>query len=118
MKKLMLFAVCSSFILSSCFESGKKESKNENQESTEDKSALCVIKNVDDDVSQCEDGQLLVFLPHSWGNDQLPIEVAALYCDFDHSVVYNNGGVVCKLDKKRWEKLVEKAKKNQQNQQK
>ena len=73
----MLFAVCSSLILSSCFESEKKESKNENQESKEDKSTLCVIKNVDDDVSQCEDGQLLVFLPNSWGNDQLPIEVAA-----------------------------------------
>jgi hypothetical protein len=118
MKKLILFVVCSSLILSSCFESGKKESKNENQGSKEDKPELCVIKNVDDDVSKCEDGQLLVFLPNSWGNDQLPIEVAALYCDFDHSVVYNNGGVVCKLDKKRWEKLVEATKKNQQNQQK
>jgi hypothetical protein len=113
MKKLMLFAVCSSLVLSSCIDSGKKESKNENQESKEDKPVLCVIENKDGDVSQCEDGQLLVFLPRSWGNDQLPIEVAALYCDFDHSVVYNNGGVVCKLDKKRWEKLVEIAKKNQ-----
>jgi hypothetical protein len=46
----------------------KKESKNENQESKEDKSALRVIKSEDDDVSQCEDGQLLVFLPNSWGN--------------------------------------------------
>ena len=118
MKKFALFAVCSSLILSSCFEPGKKESKNENQESKEDKPVLCIIKNVDDDVSQCEDGQLLVFLPNSWGNDQLPIEVAALYCDFDHSIVYNNGGVVCKLDKKRWEKFVEAVKKNQQNQQK
>ena len=114
----MLFTVCSSLVLSSCFDFGKKESKNENQESKEDKPVLCVIKSEDDDVSQCEDGQLLVFLPNSWGNDQLPIEVAALYCDFDHSVVYNNGGVVCKFDKKRWEKLVEIAKKNQQNQQK
>jgi protein involved in sex pheromone biosynthesis len=33
MKKLALFAVCSSLVLSSCFESVKKESKNENQES-------------------------------------------------------------------------------------
>jgi hypothetical protein len=31
---------------------------------------------------------------------------------------YNNGGVVCKLDKKRWEKFVEGVKKNQRNQQK
>jgi alpha-tubulin suppressor-like RCC1 family protein len=111
MKKLMLFAVCSSLILSSCFDSGKKESN-------EDKPVLCVIENDGDDVSHCEDGQLLVFLPRSWGNDQLPIDVAALYCDFDHSIVYNNGGVVCKLDKKRWKKFVERAKKNQQNQQK
>ena len=101
MKKLMLFAVCSSLILSSCFESGKKESKNENQESKEeDKSELCVIKNVDDDVSQCEDGQLLVFLPNSWGNDQLPIEVAALYCDFDHSVVYKTAVLFVSLIKR------------------
>jgi len=118
MKKFALFAVCSSLILSSCFEPGKKESKNENQESKEDKPELCVIENKDVDISHCEDGQLLVFLPNSWGNDQLPIIVAALYCNFDYSVVYNNGGVVCKLDKKRWEKLAERAKKNQQNQQK
>jgi hypothetical protein len=111
MKKLTLFAVFSSLILSSCLESVK------NQESKEDKSALCVIENKDEDVSRCKDGQLLVFLPNSWGNDQLPIIVAALYCNFDYSVVYNNGGVVCKLDKKRWEKFVERAKKNQQNQQ-
>lgn len=108
MKKLTLFAVCSSLILTSCLESVKNQG--------EDKSALCVIENKDDDVSRCEDGQLLVFLPNSWGNDQLPIIVAALFCNFDYSVVYNNGGVVCKLNKKRWEKFVERAKKNQQNQ--
>jgi hypothetical protein len=118
MKKLMLFTVCSGLILSSCFESGKKESKNENQESKDDKPVFCVIKHDGNDVSHCEDGQILVFLPDSWGNDQLPIDVAALYCDFDHSIVYNNGGVTCKLDKKKWEKFVERAKKNQQNQQK
>lgn len=110
MKKFMLFAFCSSLILTSCLESVKNQG--------EDKSELCLIENKDDDVSRCEDGQLLVFLPNSWGNDQLPIIVAALFCNFDYSVVYNNGGVVCKLNKKRWEKLVESAKKNQQNQQK
>jgi len=105
----MLFAFCSSLILTSCLESVKNQG--------EDKPVFCVIKHDGDDVSQCEDGQILVFLPDSWGNDQLPIDVAALYCDFDHSIVYNNGGVTCKLDKKKWEKFVERAKKNQQNEQ-
>jgi hypothetical protein len=100
MKKLMLLAVCSSLILSSCSGSGKGDN------------VLCIVRNEDDDLSRCEDGQLLFFHQIGGGTGSLPLEVAALYCDFDHSIVYNNGGVVCKLDKKRWEKLVEAAKKN------
>jgi hypothetical protein len=118
MKKLMLFVACSSLILSSCIESGKKESKNENQESKEDKPVICVLKDEYDDISRCEDGQIIYFHQIGGGTNALPLELAALYCNFDYSIVYNNYGVVCKLDKKRWEKFVEAAKKNQQNQQK
>jgi hypothetical protein len=57
---------------------------------------------------------IIILLPIWRGTGSLPLEVAALYCDFDHSIVYNNYGVVCKFDKKKWEKLVEAAKKNQQ----
>jgi len=109
MKKLMLFAVFSSLILTSCLESVKNQG--------EDKSELCVLKDEYDDISRCEDGQIIYFHQIGGGTNALPLRLAALYCNFDHSIVYNSYGVVCKLDKKRWEKFVERAKKNQQNQQ-
>lgn len=37
----------------------------------------------------------MVFLPPSWGNEQLPIPVVATYCDLTKQVIFNNAGVVC-----------------------
>lgn len=49
----------------------------------------------DDVSSACKPGQKVVFLPGSWGNEQLPIKFIAVNCDLRHSVAMNNGGVVC-----------------------
>jgi hypothetical protein len=77
---------------------------------TVDNSSLCVVK-VFDTIPQCEEGKPIAFLPASWGNDQLPLYFIALHCDFNHQIVYNDGGVVCIYTAQRNKKLLEAPKK-------
>lgn len=55
---------------------------------------LCVFKD-DDEATKCQSGQISLFLPSRWGNEQLPVIVAAQYCDFNFPVVHTNGAVSC-----------------------
>jgi len=57
--------------------------------------AVCDINELDQGWDKCKEGQVLAFLPSSWGNEQLPIIATAFYCDFHHPIVQNNGGVSC-----------------------
>lgn len=43
----------------------------------------------------CKPGQKIVFLPQSWGNEQLPVLFAALNCDLRYQVVATRGAVTC-----------------------
>jgi len=43
----------------------------------------------------CKAGQKVVFLPKSFGNEQLPILFAAVNCDLRYTVVSTKGGVTC-----------------------
>ena len=72
----------------------------------------CVVNSFyKPDVSEkCERGQRVVFLPQSWGNDQLPIMFAGINCDLRFNVVSNNGGVTCIfVGKSKKEEAAEKA---------
>lgn len=59
-----------------------------------DQASLC---EVDDYriASTCRPGQKIVFLPPSFGNEQLPVIFAALNCDLRYSVVLTKGAVSC-----------------------
>lgn len=41
------------------------------------------------------------FKPNQWGNEQLPFNVAAAYCDFNYDVMYSSAGVICVFTDKR-----------------
>jgi hypothetical protein len=56
---------------------------------------VCEISDLSQGWATCKQGQVLAFLPPTWGNEQLPIMAAALYCDFHHPIVHTNGGVTC-----------------------
>ena len=64
---------------------------------THEPSPICEVSEwTHDVVSQvCDIGQKVVFLPNSWGNEQLPILFAAVNCDLRFEVVMSNGGVTC-----------------------
>ncbi|WP_434141325.1 hypothetical protein [Pseudomonas luteola] len=65
-----------------------------------DQSKIC-IANSDTEAKKCTPGQLFYLQPQSWGNEQLPLNITAAYCDFNHPVVYNNAGVICVFTDKR-----------------
>lgn len=60
-------------------------------------------------AAKCRPGDKVAFLPSNWGNDQLPLVFAAINCDLEKSVVYNNGGVVCIYRPSKIEASADKA---------
>ncbi|MGR5064696.1 lipoprotein [Photobacterium sp. DNB22_13_2] len=65
-----------------------------------DQSKLCAF-STDVEAKACKAGELAWFRPSTWGNEQLPLNVAAAYCDFNYDVMYNNAGVLCVFTDKR-----------------
>jgi hypothetical protein len=65
--------------------------------SAPDQANLCQVKGWQHDVtsSLCKPGQKVVFLPESFGNEQLPIIFAAVNCDHRYAVALTTGGVSC-----------------------
>ena len=62
-----------------------------------DQSHVCEVHDwkVDASASACHAGQKVVFLPDSWGNEQLPLLFVAVNCDVRYSVALTVGGAVC-----------------------
>lgn len=65
-----------------------------------DQKEVCIF-NAQIGVDHCREGQLSFFMPYSWGSEQLPLRIVSQVCDFEHPIVYNNGGVVCVHTKQR-----------------
>lgn len=92
--KQLLFpfgALCAgAVILSAC---GDKEVRatpsNENWKAPE----ICRVENINE-FPGCTAGQQLLFLPPSWGNEQLPV-IAAASCDLRYPAVWSKGGLTC-----------------------
>ena len=62
-----------------------------------DQTLLCEVKNWQKDATAlaCKPGQKVLFLPATFGNEQLPILFAAVNCDHRFSIALTNGGVSC-----------------------
>ncbi|MBS0576842.1 MAG: hypothetical protein JSS45_10565 [Proteobacteria bacterium] len=58
---------------------------------------LCQVKNwhYDDVAAACKPGQKVIFVPDSFGNEQLPVIFAAVNCDLRYSVALTTGAVTC-----------------------
>jgi hypothetical protein len=61
---------------------------------------ICLFTD-DTEAKKCKPGELAFFRPQSWGNDQLPLNGAAVYCDFNHQVMTTKGGFICVFTDKR-----------------
>lgn len=93
--KWKLLAITAALALSGCDRNSTNPSGTPDQAvPVQDK--ICEVNNWRADATaSCKPGEKIVFLPGSWGNEQLPILFAAVNCDMRYSVAMNNGGVVC-----------------------
>lgn len=66
-----------------------------------EQSQMCVVSTDEETVKNCKNGKLAYFRPDSWGNEQLPLNMAASYCDFNHQVMHTKAGVICVFTDKR-----------------
>jgi hypothetical protein len=64
---------------------------------------LCITQELES--AQCNEGELVMFLPSRWGSEQFPVKFAGIYCDFRESIVLTNGGVACVYTKVRRDAL-------------
>lgn len=62
-----------------------------------DQANLCEVNEWQHDAvaNVCKPGQKVVFLPQSFGNEQLPIIFAAVNCDLRYNVALTKGAVTC-----------------------
>jgi len=62
-----------------------------------DQTHVCEVHQWQQDATsaECKTDQKVVFLPLSFGNEQLPILFAAVNCDLRYSVALTTGSVTC-----------------------
>lgn len=48
------------------------------------------------DVGKCQEGELMLFTPNSYGDKQLPLIVIASFCDYGAPIFFNEAGLVCR----------------------
>lgn len=65
-----------------------------------DQSKMCIFSN-DAQAKKCTAGQLAFYSPDSWGNEQLPLNVIAAYCNTNQPVFFNKAGVICTFTDER-----------------
>lgn len=62
-----------------------------------DQQNICMVDQAGYDTvsATCKEGQKVLFIPDVFGNKQMPIVFAGIYCDMRYQVVHNEGGVAC-----------------------
>lgn len=63
--------------------------------------SMCHVSNAEEMVQNCKDGDILLFTPQIFGNEQLPINITGFACDFERPIVWNASGVTCVFTTKR-----------------
>ena len=71
-----------------------------NQTAKIDQSKLCHVQT-DAQAKACPTGELMFFQPSSFGNEQLPVMIAAAYCDSNYQIMHTSGAVMCVFTDKR-----------------
>lgn len=62
---------------------------------------ICHFANGDEANAKCKDGDVAMWTPNSFGNEQLPILYISLFCDFEAPITHTVGGVSCIFTTKR-----------------
>jgi hypothetical protein len=104
MKNVIAVIALASLALTGCLD------KDESGKSSNIQKESCIFNELGKASASCKEGQVAVFLPSSWGNEQYPILASSRFCDFRYQIVYNNGGVSCIYTGQRFDKKTEEKK--------
>lgn len=63
-------------------------------------SKICIF-STDEEAKSCKNGEISFFAPERWGNERLPLNVIAAYCNTNHQIIMNNSGVICTFTNER-----------------
>ncbi|EGU41576.1 hypothetical protein [Vibrio scophthalmi] len=66
-----------------------------------DQAKVCQFANGDEAQDRCKDGDVAMWTPQTFGNEQTPLYYVSLFCDFDAPIIHNIGGVSCIFTTKR-----------------
>ena len=70
---------------------------------------ICLVPDANTAAKSCKNGQMLIFQPQVFGNEQFPVLIAGLFCDYRSPIVHSVGAVSCVFSdarKKDWPKLL------------
>lgn len=88
-----LLGICLVALLAACG-GGNETAAPTTAQAVLDQAQICEVTAYGP-ATQCKPGQKVVFLPQTFGNEQLPILFAAINCDLRYTVALTKGGVVC-----------------------
>jgi hypothetical protein len=86
-------------------------STSKQNETIDAQDQLCETHSWQEAAGKCKEGQIVSVLPNRWGNEQFPLVMASVVCNFNKTIVQNSGGVVCVFTKKRYDNLLAQASK-------
>ncbi len=66
-----------------------------------DQNHLCVFSDEASAKKNCHTGDVALYAPSTFGNEQLPLMMIAGYCDTNAPIQFNKGGFVCRYDSVR-----------------
>lgn len=98
MKQAIVGGVCVAVaLLTGCQQKAVETAKVVEPGPLMNQESICEVKDwkLGVTTTQCKPGQKVIFLPNSWGNEQLPMLFVGVNCDLRYSVALTNGGVVC-----------------------
>lgn len=93
-----LLVLCPFTSVSAFFGGGKSDINQEN---------VCKARSVEEIGRNCKEGDIMVYFPTTWGNEQLPVYITGIVCNINHQVVMNNAGIVCVFTDKRLGKFTD-----------
>ena len=84
---IVISSIIAGGILSGCM--------TESQPTIVNQAEICHVSDLNEAKSSCKAEQLILFTPKTFGNEQLPVILAAAVCNSNHAVVYSKGAVFC-----------------------
>ncbi|MCD8339857.1 MAG: hypothetical protein LUC43_06645 [Burkholderiales bacterium] len=98
--KRILTSLCTIIAIAAFSQSALSQETDQTQTpATDKKQGYCQFQDFQNHV-YCNEGDIILFQPAQWGNDQLPLLAIYFLCNPDQPIHFNRASVVCTYQKK------------------